>query len=132
MNSLILQYGAKYLHPLLLVISLLILYRGHNSPGGGFIGGLLAASAFALYGIAFGLKQAQKKLRFDPASLVVSGLLVALSSGLLPMFSGKSFLSGMWTTILTLKLGTPLLFDIGVYLVVMGILLKITFTLMED
>jgi multicomponent Na+:H+ antiporter subunit B len=132
MSSLILQHGARYLHPILLLISVLILYRGHNFPGGGFIGGLLAASAFALYGLAFDLGKAQKKLRFDPATLVGSGLFISLLSGLLPLLEEKPFLKGLWITIAHIKLGTPLLFDIGVYLVVMGILLKITFNLMEE
>ena len=132
MNSLILQYGARSLHPILLIISLLVLYRGHNAPGGGFIGGLLAASAYVLYGVAFNLQNAKAKLRVDPTVLVASGLVLALLSGIFGMLWDKAFLSGQWITVLTIKLGTPLLFDVGVYLVVIGILLTIMFSLMEE
>jgi multicomponent Na+:H+ antiporter subunit B len=132
MNSLILQYGARSLHPILLIISLLVLYRGHNAPGGGFIGGLLAASAYVLYGVAFNLKEARAKLQVEPIILVATGLILALLSGILGMLFNRVFLAGQWITVLTIKLGTPLLFDVGVYLVVIGILLTIMFSLMEE
>ena len=111
---------------------MLILYSGHNAPGGGFIGGLLAASAYVLYSVAFNLQQARAKLRVEPAFLVAAGLTTALFSGILSMLSDKAFLTGLWINIFSIKIGTPLLFDIGVYLVVIGILLKILFSLMED
>ena len=132
MNSLILQYGARSLHPILLIISLLVLYRGHNSPGGGFIGGLLAASAYVLYGVAFNLQKARARLRVEPVLLVTIGLSLSLLSGTLGMIRDQAFLAGQWTTVLSIKLGTPLLFDVGVYLVVIGILLTILFSLMEE
>ena len=132
MSSLILQYGARHLHPILLIISILVLYRGHNAPGGGFIGGLLAASAYVLYGLAFNLQQARAKLGVEPVWLVATGLVLALISGILAMLNKMAFLTGLWIKIFGVKLGTPLLFDFGVYLVVVGILLTILFTLMEE
>jgi len=132
MSSLILQYGARYLYPILLIISILVLYRGHNAPGGGFIGGLLAASAYVLYAVAFSLREARAKLRVEPVVLVGAGLTTALISGILSLQSDKAFLTGLWINVYSIKVGTPLLFDIGVYLVVIGILLKILFSLMED
>ena len=132
MNSLILQWGARYLHPILLLISVLVLYRGHNAPGGGFIGGLLAASAYVLYGIALGLKQAREKLKIEPLLLVSVGLILALFSGIISMFTKQAFLTGLWIEVFSVKLGTPLLFDLGVYFVVIGISLTILFTLMEE
>jgi multicomponent Na+:H+ antiporter subunit B len=131
-SSLILQYGARHLHPLLLIISILVLYRGHNAPGGGFIGGLIAASAYVLYGVAFNLQQARAKLGIEPVWLVATGLVLALISGILAMLNKMAFLTGLWIKIFGVKLGTPLLFDFGVYLVVVGILLTILFTLMEE
>jgi multicomponent Na+:H+ antiporter subunit B len=134
MNSLILRIAARYLTPLLVLFSLFILYRGHNAPGGGFIGGLLAAAALALYAIAFDAESASRKLRFNPRTLIAAGLLVALLSGLLSLFQGEPFLTGQWILpelplIGQLPLGTPLLFDIGVYLVVIGVTLMIVFEL---
>jgi multisubunit Na+/H+ antiporter MnhB subunit len=108
------------------------LYRGHNAPGGGFIGGLLAASAYIIYGLAFNLQKAREKLVIEPAWLVATGLLLAAGSGVLGLLSKKPFLTGLWIQLFSIKLGTPLLFDIGVYLVVVGIILTILFTLMEE
>jgi multicomponent Na+:H+ antiporter subunit B len=66
MTSLILSTAARYLLPLLLLFSLFILVRGHNEPGGGFIGGLIGAAAFALNAIAFDARSTRRTLRIDP------------------------------------------------------------------
>lgn len=137
MTSTILRIASRYLTPLFLFFSLLILYRGHNAPGGGFIGGLLAAAALILYAMACGVETTRAKLRIDPRILVAAGLLTALLSGALALFSGHSFLTGRWVMLHLpflgeLPLGTPLLFDLGVYLVVIGITLIMLFALMEE
>ncbi len=137
MTSTILRIASRYLTPLFLFFSLLILYRGHNAPGGGFIGGLLAAAALILYAMACGVDDARAKLRIDPRILVAAGLLLALLSGTPALFSGKPFLTGQWETLHLplagqIPLGTPLLFDLGVYLVVIGITLIMLFALMEE
>ena len=54
MNSLILNTATRFLVALMLVFSIYLLWRGHNEPGGGFVGGLIAAIGFALYAIAYG------------------------------------------------------------------------------
>ena len=64
MQSHILKIAARQLLWPFLIISLIILWRGHNQPGGGFIGGLVAASAFILYNVAYGLEEAKSKLRY--------------------------------------------------------------------
>ena len=69
MNSLILSTATRVLVPLILVLSVFVFFRGHNEPGGGFIGGLLAATAFALLEKAEGLAAARRALRFDPQSI---------------------------------------------------------------
>lgn len=135
MASLILSTGTRYLLPLLLLLSVFLLIRGHNEPGGGFVGGLVAAAAFALYTIAYSVEEAQRLLRVSPRSLIAAGLLTALISGLLGLLSGQPFLTGLWddTNIPVIgKLGTPLMFDTGVYLVVIGIALTIIFALAEE
>src|SRR5690554_6411934 len=126
MTSLILSAAARYLLPLLLMFSVFILIRGHDAPGGGFIGGLIAAAAFALNAFGFGVEASRRTLRVDPRTLVPVGLLLALGSGVVPLLVGEPFLTGVWEVIDipgvgTLLLGTPLLFDIGVYLVVLGV-----------
>lgn len=121
--------------PLMLLFSVFIWLRGHNEPGGGFVGGLIAAAAFALYGIAFGTPAARTLLRADPRALMGVGLLLAVLSGLIPLLQNKLFLQGLWLKQeipVVHKLGTPVLFDTGVYLTVIGISLLIIFELSDD
>lgn len=135
MPSLILSTAARYLLPLLVLFSVFLLLRGHDEPGGGFVGGLVGASAFVLVGIADGIDQARRLLRLDPRSVVAAGLLVAVASGLPGVLLGRPPLTGWWVTLPVpggAKVGTPLLFDVAVYLVVLGAVLTIVFTLMEE
>lgn len=135
MPSLILSVAVRSLLPLLLLFSVFLLIRGHNEPGGGFVGGLVAAAAFALYAIAEGVAKVRQTLRVDPRVLIGAGLFVALSSGLLSLLQGQPFMTGLWhkqAVPVLGKLGTPVLFDTGVYLVVVGIILTIILTLAEE
>lgn len=126
MNSLILKTAARFLLIIMLLFSLWVLFRGHNSPGGGFIGGLIAASAFALYLIAYGVLQFKKLLVIELPLTLGLGLTCILLSGLLSLLQQKPFLTSMW---LLSWLGTPLLFDIGIYLVVISSILIIIYAL---
>ncbi|MFN7035441.1 MAG: Na+/H+ antiporter subunit B [Bellilinea sp.] len=135
MGSIILYLAARYLMPLLLVFSVFLLIRGHNEIGGGFVGGLVAAAGFILYAIANNVQEARRILRVQPRALIASGLLVALLSGLIGWLTGKPFMTGIWLKDplpVIGKIGTPLLFDVGVYLVVIGVTLLIIFTLAEE
>jgi len=137
MDSVILKTAIRYLLPLLLLASVFLFLRGHNEPGGGFVGGLLASGAIALYAMTHSADAARKILRVSPRILIGSGLLVALGSGLAPLCLGRPFLTGLWTTITTeglgeLHIGTPLLLDFGVYCVVVGVTLAFIFTLLEE
>lgn len=134
-QSIILSTAAQYILPLLLLFSFFLLMRGHNEPGGGFIGGLVASAAFALYSIAFNVEQTRRLLRVDPRVLIGVGLLLALVSGMLAWFTGAPFMTAIWGEQVYPvfgKLSTPLLFDIGVYMVVLGVTLKIVFVLAEE
>lgn len=137
MNSVILRVSAQILKPVFLIFSIFLLLRGHNAPGGGFVGGLVAASAFVLQMIAFDSAEARRHLRFEPSAFLGLGLLCALSSGLLAFFQAKPFLTGLWVKIQlpifgVLKLGTPALFDLGVYLVVLGGVMLIFLPLKDE
>ncbi|NLY00414.1 MAG: Na+/H+ antiporter subunit B [Rhodopirellula sp.] len=137
MNSMILRTAANYLLPLLLLFSLIELERGHNEPGGGFTGGLIAAAAVTLYAVAHDVATTRKLFRVDPHAIIALGLLVAVAGGLLPAVWGKPFLTGAWTNLAAVGrsdvyLGTPLLFDVGVYLVVTGVTVLIVLTLKEE
>ena len=127
MYSLILRIAARQLLPLLLIYSVIILLRGHNAPGGGFIGGLLAAASYILYAIAYGVDEARKKLHVDPRTFIWIGLLLALVSGVPSYIKDQPFTTVEFTTVKILILGmvglsTPLIFDVGVFFVVIGVL----------
>ncbi len=137
MNSLILRVATRFMLPLLLLFSIFLLLRGHNEPGGGFSGGLVGAAAFVLYGLAFGVPEARRALGVDPRSFVGAGLLVAVGSGTLALLLGRAFMAGVWGHFEVpgfglLHVGTPLVFDIGVYLVVIGVTLSIILPLVEE
>jgi multicomponent Na+:H+ antiporter subunit B len=135
MNSLILRTTTQLLITVLLLFSVFLLLRGHDLPGGGFLGGLMAATALALYAIANGLPEARALLRVPPQALTGAGLVAAVAAGLGALLTGDPFLTGLWWMVplgeQTVKISTVLLFDIGVYLVVVGVILTMLFALEE-
>jgi multicomponent Na+:H+ antiporter subunit B len=136
-TSLILSTAVRYLLPLFLLFSVFILARGHNEPGGGFIGGLIAAAAFALNAIAFDCRTTRRTLRVDPRTLIAVGLLIAMVSGVVPLVLGQPFMTGKWFTLdlpgaEAFDIGTPVIFDCGVYLLVLGVTLTMILTLAEE
>ena len=137
MNSTILQIAAKYIRFLLIFFAVLALFRGHNHPGGGFIGGLLVALAIVFYGFAFDSVKAKAKLNIQPEGYIVSGLLVIFLSVLPGLILSGQLMKGIWFSIPLpllgdLKLGTPFLFDIGVFLAVIGVTLMFLFSLTKN
>jgi multicomponent Na+:H+ antiporter subunit B len=135
MTSSILQTATRVLMPLLLLFAAFLLFRGHNQPGGGFVAGLVVASSFVLYTMAFGVAAARDALLVQPSRLLGIGLLVALVSGVPGPVGGRPFMSAVWATLpigaTGVEVGTPLVFDIGVFLAVIGVVLTIVFTLAE-
>lgn len=134
MYSLILRTTVRLLIPLTLLFSWFVLLRGHSEPGGGFVGGLVASSGFALYGLSIGVEEARRALKLAPQTISAIGLSCALVAGLIPWASGKPFLTSLWLEVPLpigepLALGTTLLFDIGVYFAVVGTVLLIVFAL---
>jgi multicomponent Na+:H+ antiporter subunit B len=134
-RSLILATAVQLLLPLLLLLSLFLLFRGHNEPGGGFVGGLAAAAGFALHALASGVTAARRLIRVHPRTLITAGLLTGLGSGFAGLLAGRPFMTGLWVDLkipVFGKIGTPVLFDIGVYLVVVGVMTLIIFSFMEE
>ena len=135
MTSLILRTATRGLMPLLLVFAVFVLLRGHNAPGGGFVGGLVVAAGFVLYVISAGVSAARRALLVDPAWLLSGGLLIALGSGIPAALAGQPFMTAIWIIVgvppAALAVGTPLVFDVGVCLAVIGVVLTIVFTLTE-
>lgn len=130
MGSLILRKATRYLFPVIMMFSIYLLLRGHNEPGGGFVGGLAAASAFILNQLAFDVRSTKRLMNVDSLTLIGVGLMMALGSSVFSMLYGQAYFSSHWVTIhitpeWQLPIGTPLIFDVGVYLVVLGVTLAI-------
>ncbi|ORE96250.1 Na+/H+ antiporter subunit B [Acuticoccus yangtzensis] len=135
MNSLILRTIAPFLAALMMLFSVFVLLRGHNEPGGGFIGGLIAASALAIYGIGSGVDTVRRAIVVHPNAIAGAGLLMSAVAGLSAMFMGRPVLTGLWwipvVEGIEIPLSTVLVFDVGVYFVVLGSLASIALTLEE-
>lgn len=110
------------------LMSIWLLLSGHDQPGGGFVGGLLAGSAITLRYIAGGIDEIHRRSRFRPWTILGTGLLLAATTALLPVLRGESVLEVSTTTLDLPTLGSvgissALVFDIGVYLAVVGMVL---------
>jgi len=134
MRTIILKTASTYLLPVLLLFSVFILLRGHYLPGGGFVGGLIASIAFVLHAFANGLSTTKTLLRFHPGVLMPFGLGLAFLSGMAPLLVDLPFMTGLWypeALPVLGSIGSALFFDIGVYLVVIGVTLTIIFTIAD-
>lgn len=134
MNSVILQIAQRYVRFLLLFFAVIALLRGHNHPGGGFIAGLLAGLSIVMKGFAYDIEQVRSQMKVSPPAFIGIGLVLIVVSTFPSMFSGSAFMTGVWTTIQLplggeIKLGTPLLFDTGVFFAVIGVTLMFLFSL---
>jgi multicomponent Na+:H+ antiporter subunit B len=139
-KSLILSVATRFLTPLMLAFSVFMLLRGHNLPGGGFIGGLIAATAFCLYVAAEGVAAARAALRVEPTTLAMTGVGLAVAAGFWGLAARGAFLAGVWPFVTSdgaggkagLPVGSVLMFDTGVYLVVIGTVSAVFFALSGD
>lgn len=134
MNSVILQIAAKYIKGLLILFAVIALLRGHNYPGGGFIGGLLAALSVIYYGFAHSIKHVRDTLKIKPSTYIAFGLLLVVFSFIPSVINDLDLMKGLWLKLPLpvlgeLKLGTPFLFDIGVFFTVIGVTLLFLFSL---
>lgn len=134
MTSLIFRTASHFLLIITLIFSIWVLFRGHNAPGGGFIGGLIGASGFALYLLAHGANALRRVIKINLAVLLSLGFLLVMISGLMGLFQNKIFLTGEWVKlkIINIQIGSPILFDVGVYLVVLSSVLIIMLALEES
>jgi multicomponent Na+:H+ antiporter subunit A len=125
-SSDLLQTGSRTIVPTLLVVSVLLLVVGHNEPGGGFVGGLLAGSGLLVVFLTGGAKAVGHVLPLRPATLIGSGIALAMVTALGGLvFAGSLLASGKLDLNLgwfgEFEMGSALIFDIGVYLVVVGL-----------
>ncbi len=135
MRTLLLATAIRLLQPVFLLFSIYMFFRGHNQPGGGFIAALVLAIGFLFHLLALGKKQTMQLYRFSTYRLMALGLGAMILAAILGIVKGDNLLGAYWieTKIpLIGKLGTPILFDAGVYLVVLGVSMTIAFALFED
>jgi multicomponent Na+:H+ antiporter subunit B len=138
MNSVIVRAVARLMLPLLLLLAIFLLLRGHHEPGGGFAGGLVAATAIILLALAGGLREAEVIVPMSAAwRLLALGLWVAAMSAIFPLLAGKAFMHGLWLVVQVpvvgpVEFGTPVLFDVGVSIVVVGMVLTVVLRLMAE
>ena len=138
MQSLILNNAARLFFVAMAAGSIFILLRGHNEPGGGFIGGLVMSAGFAVLALAFGVPTARRALIMHPVALAGLGLVLGIVSGFFAFLEpgGAPFLTHQWATvslgITELKLGTTIIFDVGVFFAVVGSVLAILFRLHDE
>lgn len=134
MRSLVLRTASTYLLPILILFSIFLLLRGHYYPGGGFVGGLVASIALVLHAFTHGTEATLKLLRYRPMALIPMGLALAAASMLAPLAFGLPVMTGLWIDRpfpVIGSIGSALFFDMGVYLVVVGVVLTILFTISQ-
>jgi len=136
LRNIILEKIVKLFMKVVLIFSIYLLLRGHNNPGGGFIGGIIASTGFIFYAIIFGTDSLKKIIKINPQTFIGIGLFLVLIAAMLPTFFSTEILTGLWIKakipiLGTLHAGTPLIFDTGVYAVVIGVILTIIISIME-
>ncbi|KGR82584.1 Na(+)/H(+) antiporter subunit B [Lysinibacillus odysseyi] len=136
-NNLILQFTSKFVFFIIFFFAVHIFFAGHYTPGGGFVGGLLMSSALVLLVIAYDLKTVQMILPVNYMYMTAIGLILALGTAAFPMFVGKPFFTHFYDyfhlpLIGKTSLHTAALFDLGVFLVVVGVTMTIIQTIGED
>lgn len=136
-NDVILRTVAKLAVVLILMYSLYLFYMGHHHPGGGFIGGLMASSALLLLAVTSGIDRVERLLPVDFRRLTAIGILIALLTGVGSFLFDASFLSHTFDyfdipLLGELELATATIFDLGVYLTVIGVASTILFTIGRD
>lgn len=139
MNMILFQAAARFLIPLQMFLAAYIFFRGHGAPGGGFIGGLMAAFGSIIYNMAFQERKIPRWiLPFSPKALIALGWCIAFSSGLGALFLGNPFMTGIWGGSIWLpifghiKLGTVVMFDLGVFFLVWGMVAQIGSLLSDE
>ncbi|MGM8365053.1 Na(+)/H(+) antiporter subunit B [Virgibacillus sp. W0181] len=136
-NDLILKTTTSLIVFILLGFAFYLLMAGHNSPGGGFVGGLTTSAAILLMYMSYGKHTVEKILPINFITLVPIGLLIAVLTGLGSLLFGVPFLTQTFGHITVpffgeLELATAMLFDIGVFLTVLGTTVTIILTIADD
>jgi multicomponent Na+:H+ antiporter subunit A len=105
--------------------SVYLLFAGHNQPGGGFVGGLVAGAAISLRYIAGGIEEVRRISRWRPWTIMGTGLLISAATAMVPLLAGDAVLEGAYRSVDVPLIGevslvSALVFDVGVYVGVVG------------
>lgn len=133
----VLDEADRWLFRVLMVVSIYVMIRGHNAPGGGFAGGLIASAAFVLRYLAGGIVRVRRSSIANPSRLIGVGLILSALVAIVPLFSGDGALSSAIVEMSVplvgdLKLVSSTLFDLGVYVLVVGVVLTVLVHLGSD
>lgn len=136
-NNLLLQSVTRVVTFLIFAFSIYLFFAGHNNPGGGFIGGLMTASALLLLYLAFDIQSIKKALAFNYVNIIAIGLIISLVTGMVSMFLGSAFLNQYDQYVQLplfgeVHLTTAVPFDLGIYLAVVAVALVIILAIGED
>ena len=136
-RSEILDEADRWLFPVIVLVSVYVALRGHNAPGGGFAGGLVAGAAFVLRFLAGGEISVRRSVIARSTTLIGTGLLIAVSTAIAPLVVGDALLeSTIWKPRVPLigevKIVSSAIFDVGVYLLVIGVVLAVLLALGSD
>ena len=136
-NDVILQAITKIVVFIILTLAVYLFFSGHNTPGGGFVGGLVLASAFVLLCLAYDIETVQKGIPFDFKLVAALGAFIVVATGLGSMFFGVSFLSQTFAYFEVpvfgeMQLSTVTLFESGVALAVVGVVVTIILSISKD
>ena len=140
-RSLILTESDRWLFPIIMLVSLYVTFRGHNAPGGGFIGGLIAGSAFIiryLAGLRLTIRLSLKRRSIvNPTTIIGIGLLISVVTACMPLAFGDALLESViwnvnWPIFGDVKIVSSAFFDLGVYVLVVGVVLLCLVSLAAD
>lgn len=136
-NDVILHMVAKIVVLIILTLAFYLFVAGHDSPGGGFIAGLVLSSAFVLLYLSFDADSVNKGLPLNFMVVAAIGVLLAVSTGFLALLSDEPFLTQTFTSknlplIGYTELSTVTLFEAGVALAVVGVVVTIILSISED
>lgn len=136
-NDILLQSVTRIVVFIILTLALYLFFSGHNNPGGGFVAGLVLASGFVLLLLAFDIETVQKGIPFDFKHIATLGVLIVLCSGLGVTIFGQPFLTQSFIEIEIpfygfVELTTATIFETGVALAVVGVVVTIILSISED
>lgn len=136
-TDVILQTATKIIVFIIVIFSIYILFAGHHNPGGGFIGGLVTSSAIVLLFMAFDVRTVKQNLPLDFKKVGALGVILAALTGTSALFFGNPFLYQTFDYFVLpifgeKELATAVLFDLGVYLAVIGTAVTIILSISED